>query len=278
MPSLELPSGVCLDYDVSGRGAPIVLIPGLGNRRFIWLEIILALEERYRVYACDLRGHAGKAASGKFTIPDLAEDIALFMKALGIDGAVVMGHSQGGFVALELALAHPSLVRALVLAASASYTDEYGRTLLRHWRSLAEKGDPQLLIDELFLWNFSPHFCNERTREMKRLKSMIRKEAFDAAAFVQHTIACETHETRSRLAAIEVPTLLLGGDADIVMTLRHNRVLRDLIPRSEIVTLPEVGHQLVAESPAAALPPITAFLDRIAAAPAEPRQAAREGA
>ncbi|KYG06592.1 hypothetical protein BE21_03100 [Sorangium cellulosum] len=262
---------------MSGQGAPIVLIPGLGNRRFIWLEIILALEERYRVYACDLRSHSGKAASGKFTIPDLAEDIASFMQALGIEDAVVMGHSQGGFVALELALARPPLVRALVLAASASYTDEYGRALLRHWRSLAEMGDPQLLIDDLFLWNFSPHFCNERAREMRMLKSMIRKEAFDVAAFVQHTIACETHETRSRLSAIKVPTLLLGGDADIVMTLRHNRLLHDLIPRSEIVTLPNVGHQLVAESPAAALPSITAFLDRIAVSPAEPPQGASEG-
>jgi pimeloyl-ACP methyl ester carboxylesterase len=267
MPSVKLSSGVSLEYDVKGTGRPLVLLPGLGNRRFVWAEVAMALEETHRVYTCDLRGYAPRWEGDAFGVKDLAEDVALFMRELDIADAVLMGHSQGGFVSLELALAHPALVRGLVLLASASYTDEYGRTLLRLWRSLAEKGDAQLLIDELFLWNFSWHFCNERTREMRMLKAMIRKSAFDLGAFAQHTIACEAHETRERLPAIRVPTLLLGGDLDIVMTQRHNRILAQLIPDSELVTLTNVGHNLLAEAPDALIAPIRRFLDRVSSTP-----------
>lgn len=270
MASIKLSSGVSLEYDVKGAGAPLVLLPGLGNRRFAWAEISDALEATHRVYCCDFRGYGQPGDGAGFGIKDLAEDVALFIRELDIPAPVVIGHSQGGFVSLELALAHPGLVRGLVLLAAASYTDEYGRTLLRLWRSLAEKADVQLLTDELFLWNFSWHFCNERTREMRMLKAMLRKGAFDLGAFARHTVACEGHETRDRLPGIRVPTLLIGGDLDIVMTTRHNRILAQLIPNSELLTLSNVGHNLLAEAPDAVISPIQAFLARIAAASRHP--------
>lgn len=264
MPILQGAHGTSLEYSVSGEGMPIVLLSGLGSRRFVWTELSLELKEHYQVYACELRGGAKDRG---FTIKDLAGEVARFMKELRMDGAVVVGHSQGGFVALELALAHQELLRGLVLAASASYTDEYGRTLLRHWRSMAERGEAGLLMDDLFLWNFSPHFCNERGREMRMLKSMVRKEEFDLQSFILNTQACESHETRERLSAIQVPVLLLGGEADIVMTQRHNRILKQLIPHSELVTLPRAGHNLVAEEPEAVLAPLRDFLGKLPGAP-----------
>jgi pimeloyl-ACP methyl ester carboxylesterase len=265
MACVKLSSGVSVEYEVKGAGPPIVLLPGLGNRRFIWGEVAQALEDSHRVYTCEFRGYGTQWEGTSFGIKDLADDVARFIRELEIADPVVMGHSQGGFVLLELALAHPTLLRGLVLLASASYTDEYGRTLLRLWRSLADKGDTQLLIDELFLWNFSWHFCNERTREMRMLKAMIRKSAFDLRAFALHTLACESHETRDRIAAITAPTLLLGGELDIVMTQRHNQILAGLIPHSELVTLPRVGHNLLAEAPDALIAPIRGFLDRVGA-------------
>jgi 3-oxoadipate enol-lactonase len=265
MPSVKLSSGVSVDYDARGAGPPIVLLPGLGNRRFVWAEVGQAFEDTYRIYTLDFRGYATPVGDA-FGITDLADDVARFIREIDIPSPIVMGHSQGGFVSLELAIANPGLLRGLVLLSSASYTDEYGRTLLRLWRSLAEKPDAQVLIDELFLWNFSWHFCNERTREMKLLKAMIRKGAFNVEAFARHTVACESHETRERLPALRVPTLLLGGDLDIVMTQRHNRILADLIPGSELVTLTNAGHNLLAEVPDALLAPIRGFLDRVAPA------------
>jgi len=263
MSSVDLGDRGVVEYTVTGDGPPVVLIPGLGQRRSGWGEVALEIGPLYRVYSCDLRGYGGGNApwQREFTMADLARDMRLFMDALGIGGAAVVGHSEGGFVALELALACPDRVESLVLAASASYTDEYGRTLLRHWRALAEeKSGPQLLIDDLFLWNFSPHFCNTRTREMKILKSLVRREDFPLKAFIQHTLACEGHDTRSRLPSLKTPTLLLGGASDIVMTLRHNVLLHELMPNSRIVTTPNVGHQLVAEAPEAVVPTILEHL------------------
>src|SRR5262249_23100828 len=115
--------------------------------------------------------------------------------------------------------------------------------------------------------SFSPHFCNERTREMRILKSLIGKTALDLDAFVRHTLACEKHETRDRLSSLRVPTLLLGGEADIVMTLRHNRLLKEFMPHSELVTLRRVGHQLMGEASESVVELLASFLDQVAPAP-----------
>jgi hypothetical protein len=122
------------------------------------------------------------------------------------------------------------------------------------------------LQDNLFMWNFSPTFCNERRREVKRLKAMTRKEAFDLATFARHTRACDTHDSRARLGGVRCPALLIGGDADIVMTTRHNLLLKELMPQSKVLTLPKAGHQLLVEVPEAVLPPIARFLDKATSA------------
>ena len=248
MPSTTLPSGRPVEYDRSGEGPPVLLIPGLGDRRAAWAATAGDLAREFSPISYDLRGYSGDEA-GVFTIGDLAADSAGLIESLIREPAFVIGHSEGGFIALELALVRPDLVRGLIVVSSASYTDEYGRKLLAHWREVAEGMGGAALAREMFLWGFSPNYFNSRAREVRLLQSLAADRETPLDAYLAHNHACTTYDVRGRLPSLAVPTLLLGGTADIVMTLRHNQILLRLIRGSRLVTFEGVGHHLCAEAP-----------------------------
>jgi pimeloyl-ACP methyl ester carboxylesterase len=268
----ELGDDLTLAYDLVGAGEPLMLISGLGVQRGVWFEVVEALGGSFQVLTYDLRGYGlgdrglgDRAAAGgmEFTIADLAQDALRLIEHLDLGPVHLMGHSQGGFIALEAVLARPDLVRSLVVAGSASYTDEYGRRVLRNWRNiLLEQGQPGF-YQNLLLWQFSPDYFNDRTRELDVLEKWLRRAPFDPETYLAHNLACETHETRERLRAVRVPTLLLGGAEDRVMGLRHNRLLHQLIADSRVITLERLGHDLFVESPERTIPLVEDFLQTV---------------
>src|SRR5678815_2529697 len=113
--------GMKMYYEVSGKGDPLVVlhgaymnIPGMG-------AIIPKLAETHRVYAVELQGHGRTTDIDRpITYPNLADDVAVFMDAVGLEKADVFGYSMGAAAALQLAIRHPEKVNKLV-AASVAY-------------------------------------------------------------------------------------------------------------------------------------------------------------
>ncbi len=259
MASVTLATGQIVEFDRVGTGPPILLISGLGSNRSSWIEVVNALRQRFTVITCDLRGDRDGPIT-PFSIADLATDAKSLLEALEVGPAIVMGHSQGGFIALELAVAYPETVEALVIAASAAYTDDYGRFLLGHWREVAECIGIAALKRELLLWGFSPHFFNSRGRELRLMELMSVDRPMSLDNYLAHNRACCKYDVRDRLSVLSVPALLLGGSSDIVMTLRHNQLLNSLIPDNQLVTLDGVGHHIFAEAPLPAMEHVHTFL------------------
>ncbi len=112
-----LVDGLRLHYLAQGFGPVVVLIHGLGSCAEDWALLQApALSQRYRVLMPDLRGHGrSDKPPGPYTVPQMADDIAGFLNALGTDSAHVIGLSLGGAVAQALAVRHPERVRSLVL-------------------------------------------------------------------------------------------------------------------------------------------------------------------
>jgi pimeloyl-ACP methyl ester carboxylesterase len=109
--------GVALAYAELGHGSPpAVLIHGLCDSRHVMAPLAERLRDRHRVVTVDLRGHGDSAApEGDYAIETLAADIASVCDHLDVDSAVIVGHSLGGAVAMELAARSPDKVAALVL-------------------------------------------------------------------------------------------------------------------------------------------------------------------
>jgi len=149
MPTVEA-NGIRIGYEIRGQGHPLLLIAGVGYSRWFWNRLIPLLEDRYQIIAMDNRG-AGESDKppGPYTVPMMAADTAGLLDALGIQGAYVMGHSLGGFIAQELAISRPDLVAKLVLAS----TNHGGMKVIPITQEALEvmtrrEGDPLDLIRE----------------------------------------------------------------------------------------------------------------------------------
>lgn len=130
---LELPGGAlqALDVPASGpaaeEGAPIVLVHGYTASINWWQELIPLLSERHRIVAIDLLGHGGSAKpSSGYTIPNQADLIAQVLNQLGVEGALVVGHSLGGAVVTRVAERASELVDRLVIVGMAPAVEGYG--------------------------------------------------------------------------------------------------------------------------------------------------------
>jgi pimeloyl-ACP methyl ester carboxylesterase len=110
------PDGVRLNYAEAGKGTPpLIFIHGWASNLRAWDPQVSEFGAGHRVLRMDLRGHGRSAAPARgYTIPRMAEDVAALATARRVRNAVVVGHSMGGMVALELARKHPEIAAALV--------------------------------------------------------------------------------------------------------------------------------------------------------------------
>src|SRR3990172_3003700 len=107
MPTVKA-NGINIYYKAAGEGEPLALICGLNYSLWQWRKMIPGLADHYEVIAFDNRG-AGKTDKppGPYSAPMLAADTVGLLDALGINRAIIVGHSMGGFVAQEMALSYP---------------------------------------------------------------------------------------------------------------------------------------------------------------------------
>ena len=117
MPMVELPGGPTLRYREWGRpdGAVVLMLHGTGSDGSTWRHVAPVLGEHFRVIAPDLRGHADSEWPVDYSMELFRDDVVALLDALGVLGAIVVGHSLGGLIAFSVAATHPDLVRMLVL-------------------------------------------------------------------------------------------------------------------------------------------------------------------
>jgi pimeloyl-ACP methyl ester carboxylesterase len=155
---------VLLAHEDLGRGdPPIVLVHGIACHRGFWTAQVQHFAPRHRVVAVDLRGHGGSDAPAQpYTIGTFADDVAWTCAQLELARPVVVGHSLGGVVALELAAAHPEQVRAVILIDSVLLQGDRRDFAVRELVSALRGPDAERALREYFASFFSPNDDPER--------------------------------------------------------------------------------------------------------------------
>ena len=144
-------NGMQMYYEVSGKGDPLVVLHGAYMNIPTMGAIIPRLAKTHRVYAVELQGHGRTTDIDRpITYPNMADDVAAFMDAVGLPKADVFGYSMGAIVGLQLAIRHPAKVNKLV-GASVAYDVE-------GWQPVFKDVIPQMTVEMILQMPFAKEY------------------------------------------------------------------------------------------------------------------------
>ena len=221
-------------------GAPLVLIHGVGNQAASWVKVAGDLSLSRRLILPDLAGHGQSGpAEGPIAMADLVNGLGAVLDAEKIEsGAVLVGNSMGGWVAMRYALAYPGRVSRLVLVDSSGiYADLGGITLLPKNRDEAAA-----LLEAIGAGN-------EPLPAGFVLDDLIEKIGEGATPRVVAGLKAEDFLEKD-LSRLETPADLLWGAEDKLLPLAYARRLEAMIPRARLTEMPGVGHVPQQQNPA----------------------------
>ena len=253
-----------LYYEEKGRGDPLLLIMGLAADSTAWMFQVPAFAEKFRTITFDNRG-VGRSSkpTGAYTIHQMADDAAGLLRHLGVPRAHVVGVSMGGMIAQELALRHGGLVRGLVLACTYPEPDadvERMRTFSATQFGGTVTAEGELKIDVttlnpmLFLQHMLPRVFNQSyiDKELPKLIQVFSgalQYGFSMEAILGQVEAVMGHKATDRLHQIKAPTLVITGDADLLIPPGNSDVLAREIPGARLVKVPGGSHGFNFETP-----------------------------
>ncbi len=250
-------------YRVVGDGPRVVLLhPFPANHEF-WLPIAEALAARYRLILPDLRGHGDSGAGeGPATMEKHAADIRQVMDDAGVGRAVLVGVSIGGYALFEFWRRYRVRVSALALCNTKAPGDsaEARAARLQAANDVLERGT------EPFFESMVPRLLGQTTREtrpdlVEGALRMMRKMSPEDVAQVQRGMA-ERPDSVATLRTINVPTLIVTGDEDILAGRNEADLLHRHIDGSELLVIAKAGHYSAWEQPEEAGRVLREFLDR----------------
>jgi pimeloyl-ACP methyl ester carboxylesterase len=226
-------NGLQLYYESEGEGAPVVLIPGFAAGRWIWFKQTADLSRKFRVIIFDPRGvSASDKPEGAQTISLLADDVAHLLETIGIESAHIVGASFGGFVAQEFALKYPSMTRKLVLCCTSfggpNHVAPAAKTLQAISSTKGLNSEERMRANLLLA--FTPEYVRMQASEVEHIIHLRATNEVPEHIHLSQLQAAVTFNAESRLGEIKSPTLVLSGDADVIVPVQNSRNLAAKIP------------------------------------------------
>lgn len=207
--------GVKLYYEVYGAGSPVLFIHGNGGSMHDFRHQLGAFAKSYKVILVDSRAQGkSKDAGDSLSYEMMADDLHALLEHLKIDSCNVVGWSDGGINAILLALRHPEKVRKLASTGANLWPDS---TALDPW-----------MYKKILEWDadLSSQISDPVKRNQKKL---------------MHLMAVQPNITLDQLHAVQCPSLIIGGDHDVILP-RHTVQIARAIPKSYLWILPNSGH------------------------------------
>ena len=228
-------NGIRMYYEIHGEGQPLVLIHGGGSTiGTSFGRLLPIISKQFKVIAVELQAHGRtEDRDAPESFEQDADDVAALLHNLKISTTHVLGFSNGGSTAMQIAYRHPELVDRLIVASAFYKRDGLQPGLLDNIRNATFDVMPQIFKDEFLKVN----------RDPKRLRTMFEKDRNRMATFKDWS--------DDVLFSIKSPTLIITGDHDVA-TPEHSVAMSRLIPNCRLLMLP-AGHGQyigVAESPA----------------------------
>jgi len=232
-------------------GIPIVLIHGSTiDSHTDWDALIPALTKGYKVFAPDCRGHGrSNNPNMSYSFKELADDVAAFVRAMGYEKVHIIGHSNGGNVALVTAVEHPEVTQTCIPQAANAYVTRF---LIEREPVVFE---PERVAREVPKWR----------DEMIALHSEVNGKEYwkDLLWLTMKEIISEPNYSPSDLARVNVPMLvIMGADDTVNASDEHAQYIAKYVPNAELWIPEKTGHNVHQEREGEWVKKVLDFLKR----------------
>lgn len=269
-PVFKIPGTPGIAFACAGRGDTVVFLHGIGGNRHNWSEQLPHFSKRYRAVAWDARGYGDSDDyEGPCDFAQVSQDLIRLLDHLGAGRAMLVGLSMGGRILMDFCARHPDRVSALVLAGSfpsfgKSLDAQQREAFMRLRRAPLEAGKTFAQLAPDLIASLAGPYATAGM--LDRLRQSI--EALRADSYLK-TLESTLHFDRTEaLRAITVPTLLLYGEFDTLVTPEAGRHVQALMPHSQYQIIRSVGHLMNIEAPVEFNRLVSDFLDSVGARPA----------
>lgn len=236
--------------NAAAAGQPLIFCHGAGGSHRHWLYQVEGLKEQAAPLAVDLPGHGASGGEPATEIAAYREFLHDFSAALGLKNFILAGHSMGGAIAIDYALHYGDNLRGLILASSGAR--------LRVAPPILEACQSGNIPPEMIEFTYGPAASAELLESARRETAAVPPQTF----FADFT-ACNNFDCMEGLTGIELPVLLICGEADRMTPLKYSRYLVEQLPQAELVEVEDSGHMVMLESPQKVNGAIAAFLKKI---------------
>ena len=207
--------GINMYYETYGKGEPLLIIHGNGGSINNFLYQVPYFSKNYKVILADSRAQGKSVDAGdSLSYEMMADDLNALLDNLHLDSCYVIGWSDGGINGLLLAIRHPDKVKKLAVTGANLWPD-------------TTAVDP-------FVYNWAMHYNDTLTK-------MEQTPQIKNARKLAHLLSYEPHISLEQLHTIKCPTLVIGGDHDVLLP-RHTLLIAESIPKSYLWILPNSGH------------------------------------
>lgn len=238
-----------MDYAVFGRGEKaFVILPGMSVHSVMRSAKTVAnaykdFWEEYTVYVFDRVKDINKG----YTVENMADDTAEAMKKLNIENADIFGASQGGMIALCLAINHPKAVHKMILGSTFAKPNDTCIRVLEEWIQNAKEKNEKALLESFACNVYSETTFNLYREALISLNSGIDNEEY--ARFIILAEACKNFDCLEKLFAVRCPVLVIGSEGDRVATAEGSKQIAEALGCELFLYGKNYGHGVYDEAP-----------------------------
>lgn len=237
-------------WDDMGHGAPIIFLHGLFLDRSFWYDTIQNLPE-YRCITFDMPGHGQSGWRDQLHLDAIADDITLWIKEYGLEKVTLVGHSQGGMIAMRIAAEHPELIDHLVLintSAREEYPERMPSWCERENKLLRSEMSRLDVFKEILSVKYSSQWLSQHEKQVaQELNKMLAFNPQDLASALNAAVLTRG-DIRDRISKITAQTMVLSGAMDMATPCELGEEIASLIPNAQHQVIAQAAHSIPTES------------------------------
>jgi len=248
-------NGTQYSWEDTGQGPTLIFLHGLFLDRTFWNPVIDHVKSQFRCVSFDMPGHGNSSWREGLDLGAIANDIALWIIENNISKVTLVGHSQGGMIALRIANKYPQLVEKLVLVNTSAQEEDPSRLPLWKKREAILLSSDESTRKNLFkmmqkikytnAWlQENPIYAEKDIKKQIDSDQMMQVQAMNAAVIMRGNIS-------ELLKEINIDAIVLAGSEDIATPPPHSKEIVQLLPNSTYVEVERAGHSIPVEAPEA---------------------------